>query len=87
MNRLPVLLAILMLLFAAVAARTASAQSEALHIAPGQPAAQNRSRYKTPKKSRFKIILEYKPPAISLRLRKRALEKRSPLITRWSSEA
>ncbi len=40
MNRLPVLLAILMLLFAAVAARTASAQSEALHIAPGQPAAQ-----------------------------------------------
>ena len=41
MNRLPVLLAILMLLLAAAAARTASAQSEALHIAPGQPATQS----------------------------------------------
>ncbi len=40
MNRSPLLLAILMLVFAAAAARTASAQSEAMHIPPGQPASQ-----------------------------------------------
>ncbi|HXP68726.1 MAG TPA: hypothetical protein VOA88_05540, partial [Candidatus Dormibacteraeota bacterium] len=36
MNKFPLLLAILLLLFAA--ARTVSGQSEAMHVPPGQPA-------------------------------------------------